>query len=300
MRDGPVFFLSCGKKNGPIRCGNWIESIEQNRTREALNRQIAKVLWNRWVAPKVFSLGLSVKSGYSHTLPGQFVMVRPMDQISPLLGRPFSIYSRIESKKDIVGIELLIKTIGEGTQRLSELKEGARAALLGPLGNGFDIPQDANRHFLVAGGIGVVPLVFLAQAMTARGIGAEQCETFVGGRISTDIVGADRLNELNVAVHLVTEDGSTGDTGLVTTSVEKAIAHRRPDMIYACGPWPMLAAVAEIAAKHDIPCQVSIETMMGCGMGACLSCVVHSRDPSIPYRHACTDGPVMNTRLIQF
>ncbi len=226
-------------------------------------------------------------------------MVRPVDQISPLLGRPFSIYSLVKEKGHAVGIELLIKVVGAGTDRLAGLKEGAEVALLGPLGNGFDFHPDAGRHFLVAGGIGVAPLVFLAEEMIARGVSARQCEIFIGGRSPADLLGIDQFNNLNLPVHLVTEDGSTGEKGLVTTRVEQVIKIRRPDQVYACGPWTMLAVLAGIVERHRISCQVSIETMMGCGMGACLSCVVPTRDPSIPYRHACTDGPVMDTRLIK-
>ena len=111
----------------------------------------------------VFRLGLSCQTGYFHTVPGQFVMVRPVDQASPLLSRPFSIYSLIKKNGHIIGVELLIKVIGAGTDRLAGLKEGAAVALLGPLGNGFDIRPVAGRHFIVAGGIGVAPLVFLAE-----------------------------------------------------------------------------------------------------------------------------------------
>lgn len=227
-------------------------------------------------------------------------MVRPVDQTSPLLGRPFSIYSLVKEKDQVVGIELLIKVVGEGTEGLAGLKEGASVALLGPLGNGFDIRPDTGRHFLVAGGIGVAPLVFLAEEMIAKGVSARQCEIFIGGRSSADLLGVDQFNDMNLPVHLTTEDGSAGEKGLVTSRVEQIIAARRPDRVYACGPWPMLAVLADLVDAHQIPCQVSIETMMGCGMGACLSCVVHTRDPSTPYRHACTDGPVMDTRLIKF
>ena len=227
-------------------------------------------------------------------------MVRPVDQVSPLLGRPFSIYSLIKADGDVIGVELLIKVIGSGTDRLAGLKEGAEVALLGPLGNGFNIRPDAGRHFLVAGGIGVAPLVFLAEEMIAKGVSARQCEIFIGGRSSADLLGIDQFNNLNLAVHRITEDGSAGEKGLVTSRVEQIIVARRPDRVYACGPWAMLAVLADIVEKHRISCQVSIETMMGCGMGACLSCVVHTRDPSFPYRHVCTDGPVMDTRLIKF
>jgi len=227
-------------------------------------------------------------------------MVRPVDQISPLLGRPFSIYSLIKADGDVIGIELLVKVVGEGTDRLAGLKEGGAVALLGPLGSGFDIHPDDGLHFLVAGGIGVAPLVFLAEEMIAKGVSARQCEIFIGGRSSADLLGIDQFNNLNLPVHLVTEDGSAGEKGLVTSRVEQVIKIRRPDRVYACGPWAMLTVLADIVERHRIQCQVSIETMMGCGMGACLSCVVHTRDPSTPYRHACTDGPVMDTRLIKF
>ncbi len=227
-------------------------------------------------------------------------MVRPVAQISPLLSRPFSIYSLIRKSGEVIGIELLVKVVGEGTDQLARLKEGVLVSLLGPLGNGFEIHLDDKRAFLVAGGVGVAPLVFLAETMIARGFPEQQCEVFVGGRSAADLLGIDQLSRLNVPVHLVTEDGSRGEKGLVTSRLSEIIRHCPPDRMYACGPWAMLAALADIAETIEIPCQVSIETMMGCGMGVCLSCVIHTRDPATPYRHACTDGPVMDSRLIKF
>jgi dihydroorotate dehydrogenase electron transfer subunit len=263
------------------------------------------VLWNRSITPEVFSIGLSCQTGYFRTIAGQFVMVRPVDQISPLLGRPFSIYSLVKSDGVVNGIELLVKVVGEGTRQLSTLKAGAPVSLLGPLGNGFDILSNSNpkkeaRHFLVAGGIGIAPLVFLAKTMIANGILPRQCELFVGGRSSADLLGIEQCEKLEMRVHPVTEDGSIGAKGRVTERVEAVIERRRPDRIYACGPWAMLAALDKVVAVHRISCQVSVETMMGCGMGVCLSCVVRSRDSAIPYRHACTEGPVMDTRSIKF
>ena len=257
-------------------------------------------MWNRSITPVVFRIGLSCRTGYSHSVPGHFVLVRPVVQQSPLLGRPFYIYSLIKAVGVVVGFELLVMVVGEGTGRLAGLREGNTVALLGPLGNGFDIRRDAGKHLIVGGGIGVAPLVFLAEAMIAKGVAAHQCDVLIGGRSSTDLLGIEQFNNLRTPVHLVTEDGSAGEKGMVTSRLEQIIAIRRPEQVYACGPWAMLAVLAGIVETHRIPCQVSIETMMGCGMGACLSCVVHTRDPSTPYRHACKDGPVMDTRLIQF
>lgn len=265
-----------------------------------MNRQITTVLYNEKVAPGVILLGLSVEAGYTCLQPGQFVMIRPVLQQSPLLARPFSIYAPIESHNQVVGVELLIKSVGEGTRQLAECQVGDQMALLGPLGNSFNIPAKARRHLFVAGGIGVVPLVFLAQKMIAQGVEAERCVVFVGGRSASDLVGIDRLNDLGLTVHSVTEDGSEGHTGRVTDVVKSQLGSLQPDMAYACGPWPMLAAMAAIAEAGGVPCQVSIETMMGCGMGVCLSCVVKTRQSSSPYWHACTQGPVMDAQRIQF
>ncbi len=265
-----------------------------------MDRQITNVLYNEKVAPGVYLLGISVGPGYASIQPGQFVMIRPVTQQSPLLARPFSIYAPIESDKNVVGIELLIKVVGEGTRQLSECRVDDQMALLGPLGNHFKVPNDAHRHYLIAGGIGVVPLVFLAKRMVSMGIEKRRCVIFVGGRSASDLVGVDQLDDLGLNVHLVTEDGSKGCTGRVTDVVETHLDAHRPDMAYACGPWPMLAAMAALSETEGFPCQVSIETMMGCGMGVCLSCVVKTRHSSFPYWHACTQGPVMDAHRIHF
>ncbi len=245
-------------------------------------------------------MGLSCPAGYDRSVAGQFVMVRPSGQHAPLLARPFSIYGRLKENGAVVGIELLIKIVGEGTRQLAGLTKGAPVGLLGPLGTGFSSLSNSGRCFLVAGGIGIAPIAFLATTMIGRGLSAGQCEVVIGGRSATDLVGLDRLYSLGIPVHRVTEDGSVGQKGVVTGCVKEMMDHRRPEGIYACGPHAMLAALAEMAQSRKIPCQVSIEAMMGCGMGVCLSCVVPARHAAVPYRHVCSEGPVFDSREIQF
>jgi dihydroorotate dehydrogenase electron transfer subunit len=257
----------------------------------------ATVLWNRKKGPGYYSMGLSC-SGYMTATPGQFVMVRISQQNAPLLRRPFSIHRPLLKAGHIVGIELLYKVVGTGTEVLSRTPDGAVLDVLGPIGNGFSIPGDCRRVYLVGGGIGVPPLVFLASALKKTGMDMSGCRMFLGGRSSEDLLCGDDFEALGISVHCTTDDGSAGDHCLVTHPLEMATASSPPDIIYACGPLPMLACIVGISDKYKIPCQVSIESMMACGMGACLGCAVEKRGDPESYWHVCKDGPVFDAKQL--
>jgi dihydroorotate dehydrogenase electron transfer subunit len=142
-------------------------------------------------------------------------------------------------------------------------------------------------------------MVFLAQHLVASGLKPFDCEVFLGGRTCEDLLCMDEFAALDLPVHTTTDDGSAGDQCLVTHPVDIALADRRPDVVFACGPLQMLECVIGIAAAHGVICQVSIETAMACGMGACLGCAVPSRDAPGRYYHACLDGPVFDADSIR-
>ncbi|UCF91771.1 MAG: dihydroorotate dehydrogenase electron transfer subunit [Desulfobacterales bacterium] len=263
-------------------------------------RDQARVLWNQQVAPSCYRMALSCHSSYSQADPGQFVMVRLADRRDPLLRRPFSIHSLITENGVTIGIELLYKVIGVGTEILSRQKAGAVVDILGPLGKGFTIPDRFQRIFIVAGGIGVAPMVFLVARLRTRKADLADCKAFLGGKSKDDLLCQADLVRLGIPVHLTTDDGSCGDQCLVTHPVEMDIKQHRPEIIYACGPTAMLECVWGIAAKYGITCQVSIEAMMACGMGACLGCAVESRRPPGAYLHACLDGPVFDAQTLKW
>lgn len=262
-------------------------------------QQKAQVLWNQHVSSDYYSVGLRCRAGFARAKPGQFVMLRITEGNDPLLRRPFSIHRLIISEGRIQGIEILYKVVGKGTTLLSELKRGVRIDVLGPLGSAFLLPEQAQRVFIVAGGIGIAPMLFLAVHLLERGVDPEDLKVYLGGRTKDDLLCVADFEDLNLTVHTTTDDGSAGDQCLVTVPVELAASDRRPDLIYACGPLEMLKCVIDIAEVHSIECQVSIETRMACGMGACLGCAVAARDIPNLYYHACLDGPVFDIRTIR-
>jgi dihydroorotate dehydrogenase electron transfer subunit len=172
--------------------------------------------------------------------------------------------------------------------------------MLGPLGNGFQIPDHWDRLFLVAGGIGVPPMYFLGSCLNENAKVPSACEIFLGGRTSKDLFAEDDFAKLGVNIHIATDDGSKGGKGFITDLLEKRLKNCTPDMICACGPMEMLKTISSMAQSYNIPCQVSIETLMACGMGACLGCAVESREDDHTYLHACMDGPVFYAHRLKF
>ncbi len=257
-----------------------------------------EVLWNESIGADYYKIGLKCDSDYSISKPGQFVMLRIGDKI-PLLRRPFSIHRPIISGEKIIGIEILYKVVGQGTRQLSEYKPGDKSDLLGPLGNSFAIPDTLRNVFIVGGGVGIAPLYFLGVKLKDNGMNLENIRVFIGCRSTEDLLCRGEFLDLGMNVYFTTDDGSGGEKGFITEPLEKSVLEQSPDMIYACGPTPMLKETARIAKKYRIPCQVSIETMMACGIGACLGCVVEAGDNSDKYLHACKDGPVFDAKRIR-
>ena len=263
-------------------------------------QESVEVLWNKKLSTAYYKIGLSGSSHYAAAKPGQFVMLGLAGQTDPLLRRPFSIHNPMISNGVSHGLELLYKVVGATTAALTQRKSGDRIDIFGPLGSGFLIPPRAKRIFVVAGGVGVAPLLFLVSDLHRKKADLSNCRVFIGGRTKEDLLCCNDFLELGVAVDTTTDDGSAGDQCLVTHPLENAMVHTVPDVIFACGPMDMLACVVGIAEKHKVPCQVSIETMMACGMGACLGCAVESRIETAPYLHACMDGPVFSADMLKF
>jgi dihydroorotate dehydrogenase electron transfer subunit len=225
-------------------------------------------------------------------------MVKIPDRQAPLLRRPFSVHNRLTHGDQVDGFELLYKVVGEGTRAMSETAAGDVMDILGPLGNGFSNMKEMQNVFIVAGGIGVASLYYLIVDLAKKG--AVQPTVFLGGCSAHDILCKEDMEALGAEVRITTEDCSLGEKGFVTLLVEKALeSDRRPDMIYACGPQAMLKRLGDIAAHYNVPCQVSLETVMACGFGVCLGCAVEKADNSGTYFHACTDGPVFDSRTVK-
>ncbi len=263
-------------------------------------QQPVKVLWNRKLSRAYYKIGLTCSDHYASAKPGQFVMLGLTGRRDPLLHRPFSIHNLLISNGITHGFELLYKVIGSATAALTQRKPGDVVDIFGPLGSGFLIPSRAKRVFVVAGGVGVAPLVFLISDLHRKEVDLSNYQVFIGGRTKEDLLCSNEFLDLGVSVLTTTDDGSAGDQCLITHPLEKALGHTAADVIVACGPMDMLACVVGIAEKHKVPCQVSIETMMACGMGACLGCALESRLETEHYLHACMDGPVFPADVLKF
>jgi dihydroorotate dehydrogenase electron transfer subunit len=212
--------------------------------------------------------------------PGQFVMVKPARGTDPLLRRPFSIFEILrDASGESTGISILNKRIGVGTRRLYDVEEGGQLAVLGPLGRPFEPIVPPGEAWMTAGGVGLAPFLTLAEALRDAGT---RTTLFYGARRASELYYVDSFERLGVRVVLATEDGSRGLRGYVTAALGDALnagmgfagGGAAAIKIYACGPTPMMEAVARLAASHGRPCDVSLEQTMGCGLGGCYSCVV--------------------------
>jgi dihydroorotate dehydrogenase electron transfer subunit len=219
--------------------------------------------------------------------PGQFVMVKVADGPDPLLRRPLGIHDAGEK-----GIELFFKVAGRGTEILSRKKPGDRLDLIGPLGKGFTVSgaMEGKTAYLVGGGRGIAPLYFLARALVAAGA---RPTVFYGGRTAAEVPLRGRFEKGGFELLTSTDDGSLGFSGFVTDLAAREIAKQKPDIIYACGPDPMMKALAALAAKQSVPCELSLESMMGCGIGACWGCVHRVKtEGGDGWVKICEEGPV--------
>jgi dihydroorotate dehydrogenase electron transfer subunit len=260
----------------------------------------APVLWNRRLSPDYNVLALEAPETASAVAPGQFVMVKPGHGLDPLLRRPFSVFEILrDSSNAPIGITILSKRVGVSTQQLYEAEPGERVQCLGPLGRPFTLP-DRGAVWMIAGGVGLAPFASAAEALTARGV---PLTLFYGGRGAGDLFYLDHFERLGVRMVLATEDGTRGDRGRVTVPLERALVEAARDqqiLLHACGPEPMLAAVARLAARHARPCEVSVERVMGCGLGGCYSCVVAVRTGDAGSHHvrSCIGGPVFDASTL--
>lgn len=239
---------------------------------------------------------------------GQFVMIGLTDIDQMLIRRPFSValVSPAPGRGEPASIGLLYKVVGRGTTLFSRLQPGDRLALLGPLGRGFWLPDpeleggDETELLLVAGGIGNAIFPLLLQELGPR---ARRTTLFFGGRSRADLTLLDWFEAHAGRVVTATEDGSFGQRGFVTGPLATHLDADpgRPRLVMACGPHPMLRAVAELCLARGVPCQVAMEETMACGFGVCLGCVVEKRQPESDFDRfvrVCTEGPVFDAREI--
>jgi dihydroorotate dehydrogenase electron transfer subunit len=260
----------------------------------------AEVIANTRLSSDYNVLALAAPGIARALAPGQFVMVKPHVGLDPLLRRPFSVFEVLrDGPQRPIGVSLLNKRVGVGTSLLYDADIGDRIGCLGPLGRPFvpvDPPEEA---WMVAGGVGLAPFATLAEALAAR---RTFMTLFYGARSTTDLFYESFFERLGAALVLTTEDGSRGEAGLITAPLERALAGvpaGRPVTIYACGPTPMMRAVARLGERFGRPVFVSLEPVMGCGMGGCYSCVVRVRRGSgTHFVRSCLDGPVFDASTV--
>jgi len=255
----------------------------------------AKIISNQRFSGKYWHLEFESAFIAKHAVAGQFVNIRVIDGLAPLLRRPVSIHGVTAQK-----VKVIYEIIGPGTQILSARKPGEFLDIIGPLGNGFDYRRltesrgvkntlivPGKQNILIAGGIGVAPLVFLAEKLKLS-----KPLVLIGARSKKQILCRQEFKALGCTVKLATDDGSVGFKGRVTDLLKIILEQTKPLGLFSCGPHPMLKAVGQIAGDYKINAQLSLEEHMACGIGACLGCVVATK---AGYKTVCKDGPVFSS-----
>ena len=232
------------------------------------------------LAEGIFSMWLGAGEMAKAAVPGQFIAVYPNDS-ARLLPRPISI-CETDPEKEL--LRIVYRVAGEGTKELSSCRAGDTLSIMGPLGNGF--PLKDKKALLIGGGIGIPPMLELAKALSCE-------KTAVLGYRDSQTFLAEEIGKY-AGLAVATEDGSVGTKGTVLDAIKAQ--GLKADIIYACGPTPMLRALKEYAAEEGIECWISLEERMACGVGACLGCVCHSKDvdehSNVRNKRVCKDGPV--------
>ncbi|MDP3729985.1 MAG: dihydroorotate dehydrogenase electron transfer subunit [Candidatus Omnitrophota bacterium] len=255
-----------------------------------------KIIENKRIARDFYRMRLASAYLAKNSKPGQFVEIRCSEGNEVLLRRPLGVH-RISDG----GIEVLYEVVGKGTELLSRKNTGEMLDVIGPLGNGFDTRaqehKSTSHKILVAGGVGVAPLAALAEELKKK---KTRVTVIIGAKTGSHILCEKELKKSGCEVRITTEDGSKGRKGLVTDCLTSLLQapNSQPPALYACGPTAMLKAIAKIAAEKRIPCQVSMEERMACGVGVCLGCPVKMKSGG--YKMACKDGPVFDAKEISW
>ena len=273
----------------------------------------ATVAAQREIARDTFRLVLDCPPIAARIEPGQFVMLRLPGRDDPLLGRPFALYDVGEGGGAFsVGYHV----VGRMTRLMAALRAGDAVEIWGPLGRGFPEPPEphAGPVLMVAGGIGQTPFLAAGREMSGTAAygdrgrfapAASPPELLYGARSAAFVADVPRFEAAGIPVSVATDDGSLGHRGFVTDLLTRRLADGpRPSRVLTCGPGPMMAAVARIAAEHGLPCWASLESPMACGFGACFSCVVKVRQADAAggwdYRRSCVEGPVFPAETLVF
>lgn len=265
-----------------------------------INSEKCRVLKSEQLAPNTIRLRFEFPLLSQLAKPGQFVNIRVREALTPLLRRPFSIH-RVSPAAGWV--EILFDIRGEGTKLLAETREGHTIDVLGPLGNGFQIPNQLEHAILIGGGIGIAPLLFLAQELRQTNV---QVKCYYGVKNQQQLCCPDDFKNIGAKMKIATEDGSSGHQGFVTDLLliqkEYNVQQKTPSIaLFACGPPAMLRAVQQFALNRQVETQLSLESKMGCGFGVCVGCAVPARKTTnslTTYYLVCQDGPVFRAEEV--
>lgn len=260
-----------------------------------------KVLLNEQLARDTYLIRLDCPDMARAIRPGQFLMIRLTAADDPLLGRPFALYDTVLNDAGVpFAIDVVYLVVGRVTAALADLRPGDHVTAWGPLGNGFRSFDRIDHVAFVAGGIGQTPfLAYARDLLGTRGYGdtpprkqADRVSVYYGVRTADLAAGVEDFRAAGCEVHLASNDGSVGYHGFVTDLLRQ---HPKPDFLVGCGPEPMLQALAALSRDWHVPCDVSLETPMACGLGVCFSCVTPVKTPDgWDYKRVCVDGPVFD------
>jgi dihydroorotate dehydrogenase electron transfer subunit len=263
------------------------------------------VMQNNEVSPGTFHMRLEAPFLSQNVHPGQFIMIKTSDMYDPLLRRPFSLCGADEN-----GVDILFQVRGKGTDIMSGWEQGHEVSIIGPIGNCFNATKPMRYAYLIAGGIGIAPLLFLRKLLKEKG---SPVKIFYGGKSEKDILPLEYFNLNDSDVFIATEDGSRGFQGFVTDLLLDYMNNNHQydnsSYMFGCGPVGMAKMLTQIASTYKAVCQISLEEHMACGTGACLGCVVSSRSglnsskedaSSLEYKRVCVDGPVFQSDEIEW
>ena len=265
-------------------------------------QRTAQIVEHVPMAERTYRIRLASPEIAAAIRPGQFVMLRLPGRSDPLMARPFALY---DTTADFAAFDVVYLVVGKMTALLAEVRAGDSLEVWGPLGQPFLDLGEVERATCVAGGIGQTPfLAFAKELLGTRGYGGlparkrvDRVAMYYGVRTESLAAGVDDFRAAGVEVHLAINAGISGTRGNVTQLLE---SHGPSSPLIGCGPEPMLHALMKLAAKWDVPCQVSLETPMACGIGACFSCVtkVCGADGNWDYKRVCVDGPAFDAKRL--
>lgn len=257
---------------------------------------LAKLVKKEQLKPDIFKFSVEAPNIVKASKPGNFIEIRVTDQVEPFLRRPISIYN-MDRENGI--LEFIFQVKGKGTKILAKREVGDNIDIIGPLGYGTFKYENYKNLAIIGGGIGVFPLYELAKCAKKDG---KQVSTYLGFRSKDFVVLEEEFKQVSDNFVLTTDDGSYSQKGFAIQFLEKDIDAGKVDAIFACGPLPMLKAVQKLADEKDVPCQISLEEKMACGLGVCLGCAVKTTKSSKEapeYLHVCKAGPVFNSKDVE-